>query len=378
MIDKAAREVFGRSETAAPDRAKVGRGAGVGLVAATTLALAALIALAAYTGWQRLGPPAAAALAASAPASAALAARQAPGRGAASTTASASAASSVAAKGALVATAPLAGAANVAAGTAPTAAASAGSGALAALDTAELKAQLATIEQDDKLAWRELVPLWGIDPGTLDPCTAAARQQVRCSKFVATMPLLKNLARPGVVGLRDANGRTVERRPGRPRPDHGDAACRRRRRWSSQTAALRQRLARRLRHALARAAGLRHGDRRGRIGPDRRPARGPDGAARRPAARPRRRRRWTRRCRQGRHAFQAAHGLGADGRAGPTTFMQLNRVTGVDEPRLAVDAARDLAPRGPRHVVHPRCPAPRRCRARARRACRACNRNSTR
>ncbi|MBC7699544.1 peptidoglycan-binding domain-containing protein, partial [Aquabacterium sp.] len=33
-------------------------------------------------------------------------------------------------------------------------------------------------------------------------------------------------------------------------------------------------------------------------------------------------------------AFQQAHGLRPDGVAGPTTFMQLNRVTGVDEPRL--------------------------------------------
>jgi general secretion pathway protein A len=36
--------------------------------------------------------------------------------------------------------------------------------------------------------------------------------------------------------------------------------------------------------------------------------------------------------------FQAAHGLASDGKAGPTTFMQLNRVIGIDEPRLAVDA----------------------------------------
>jgi general secretion pathway protein A len=33
-------------------------------------------------------------------------------------------------------------------------------------------------------------------------------------------------------------------------------------------------------------------------------------------------------------AFQLAQGLKADGLAGPTTFMQLNRATGVDEPRL--------------------------------------------
>ena len=33
-------------------------------------------------------------------------------------------------------------------------------------------------------------------------------------------------------------------------------------------------------------------------------------------------------------AFQLAQGLTADGVAGATTFMQLNRATGVDEPRL--------------------------------------------
>ena len=34
------------------------------------------------------------------------------------------------------------------------------------------------------------------------------------------------------------------------------------------------------------------------------------------------------------HAFQVSQGLDADGVAGPLTFMQLNRATGVDEPRL--------------------------------------------
>ncbi len=37
-------------------------------------------------------------------------------------------------------------------------------------------------------------------------------------------------------------------------------------------------------------------------------------------------------------AFQRAQGLKPDGIAGPTTFMQLNRVSGVDEPRLAAVA----------------------------------------
>ena len=34
------------------------------------------------------------------------------------------------------------------------------------------------------------------------------------------------------------------------------------------------------------------------------------------------------------HAFQLAHGLEADGRAGPMTFMQLNRASHIEEPRL--------------------------------------------
>ena len=33
--------------------------------------------------------------------------------------------------------------------------------------------------------------------------------------------------------------------------------------------------------------------------------------------------------------FQTANGLSPVGKAGPTTFMQLNRASGVDEPRLA-------------------------------------------
>ena len=37
------------------------------------------------------------------------------------------------------------------------------------------------------------------------------------------------------------------------------------------------------------------------------------------------------------HAFQLAQGLEADGVAGPMTFMQLNRASGVDEPRLTAE-----------------------------------------
>jgi general secretion pathway protein A len=37
------------------------------------------------------------------------------------------------------------------------------------------------------------------------------------------------------------------------------------------------------------------------------------------------------------YAFQLAQGLKPDGAAGPTTFMQLNRATGVDEPHLQTE-----------------------------------------
>jgi general secretion pathway protein A len=208
---------------------------------------------------------------------------------------------------------------------------------LTVLDAGELKAQLATIEQDDRLAWRELVPLWGVDPGTGDPCTAAARQQVRCSKFVSTLPLLKNLGRPGVVGLRDENGRTVSAVLVGLGPTTATL------RAGAQT-------------LVARTAAFTHvwrGDfgtlwrvppgyvtavDQGASGPvvdrlaaqlarlDNEPAPEPpqvmDAKLRERVAR-----------------FQAAHGLSSVGRAGPTTFMQLNRLTGVDEPRLAGDAA---------------------------------------
>ena len=37
--------------------------------------------------------------------------------------------------------------------------------------------------------------------------------------------------------------------------------------------------------------------------------------------------------------FQSSHGLSSVGKAGPTTFMQLNRAAGVDEPRLIAVSA---------------------------------------
>jgi general secretion pathway protein A len=340
MIEKAAREVFGRSETSAPDRSKLGTGAGFGLVVATVLALVALIAFAFYGGWQRFAPGVAttsptASAAASATKTAKSGGTAASGLSvAAATSPSARATATPAAASASAATA-LAIASSPAA---PSASAThANAITTAALDVTALKAQLTTIEQDEKLAWRELVPLWGVDPGAADPCTAAARQQVRCSKFVGTLPLLRNLGRPGIVALRDENGRTVSAllvglgpttatlRAGEQTLVAKTAAFASA--WRGEFGTLWRvppgyvtaidegasgPLVDRLAAQLARLDGQ----------PAPEPPQTMDASLRARVAR-----------------FQAAHGLSSVGRAGPTTFMQLNRATGVDEPRLGGDFA---------------------------------------
>ena len=203
------------------------------------------------------------------------------------------------------------------------------------LDTVAFANQLAGFEQDEKSAWRELAPMWGIDPGSADPCAAAARQQVRCSKFAGTLSLLRNLGRPGIVALRDANGHTVYatlvglgdktatlRAGDQTLVAHTSAFVKA---WRGEFGTLWRMppgyvspvsegasgpVVDRLAALLARAGNE----------PAPEPAQVMDAEMRAKVAK-----------------FQSGHGLTAAGRAGPTTFMQLNRATGVDEPRLGGD-----------------------------------------
>jgi general secretion pathway protein A len=352
VVEKAAREVFGKSEPSGPDRARLGTGAGLGLVAATGLALTALLVFAVYGAYRKFAAPTPPLATASAPPAAGATAASGPGRSASGTPATtaiaaASMASATAASGATAASAPTragSGASGVAAapraGVAP---AATGTPAVlpaalpvatgAVLGAAELKSQWAALGRDEKTAWRELAALWKVDPGSGEPCAAVARQQVRCYKFPTTVAMLKSLDRPGFLALRDEAGRSTHVVLTGLRDD---------------TATVLE-SGRAQRVSLPALAKLWQGEfgtlwrtppgYSGALGEG---ATGPlvdrvatqlAGLAGEPAPPPQQT--FDAALRGKVVRFQTANGLSAVGKAGPTTFMQLNRATGVDEPRLA-------------------------------------------
>lgn len=179
---------------------------------------------------------------------------------------------------------------------------------------------------DETAAWRDLVAAWGVTLPAGDPCTMAAAQGLPCWRARGGLAAIRQLDRPVLLTLADARGRAA------PVLLTG---------LSDQTATLR--IAGRER-SLPLATLLRDwrgefstvwrappgwregvvvndedtalarwvGERLARI----------DGQPARPLAE-----RIT--------AFQLAQGLAPDGIAGPQTLLQLNRATGVDEPRLS-------------------------------------------
>jgi len=362
MVEKSAREVFGSSESSAPDRSLLGATAGLGLIVGAGLALVTLFAFAVYGGYRYFAAPEGAASAtraakpAAAVASAASAApRAAAAMSAAGTAHSLGASAPTSAAWLALPAAPRAAAASAAAST-PAKAASATSTASSAADAqaaasaataaaarlvetvAELKTQLKTLGLDEKAAWRELAPLWKVSVDAGDPCAAAARQQVRCFKFASTLSTLKNLDRPGFMTLREDGGKTVsvilvglnddkatllaggqtrevsldtltKLWPGefgtlwRPPPGYTKALV------EGDSGPLVDRLAAQLASLAGEAP--------------------PSGEQTMDAA-----------LRARLVRFQNGHGLSGVGKAGPTTFMQLNRVTNVDEPTLLAGAPR--------------------------------------
>ncbi len=198
---------------------------------------------------------------------------------------------------------------------------------------------------DEAAGWRELAQRWHINLGSGDPCTQARRQDLVCFRASGGLGLLMQLDRPALLTLQDEQGRV--RHAVLTQLDSRQA-------WlqlGSET----------VRTPLNTLSSIWRGDfatlwrapegfrnklTQGQSGPavdwlaarlaqiDHSPA--PTTPARLDAALQTRL-----------QAFQLAQGLKPDGVAGATTFMLINRASGVPEPRLVQSAPNADRPNPP-------------------------------
>ncbi|MBI2768459.1 MAG: AAA family ATPase [Burkholderiales bacterium] len=188
---------------------------------------------------------------------------------------------------------------------------------------------------DQDQAWRELSTAWKLAPGDGEPCEALQREQVRCFSKNMSLALIRQLGRPGIVTL-DAQGKapsyalltalgadSATLRAGGSEQTVTLAALATR--WNGDFGTLWRAPAGYSTRASGREADAsvewlanRLATLDGKTPPAGKPAL--DAALRARVL-----------------AFQVAQGLPADGRPGPMTFMQLNRASGVDEPRLRTE-----------------------------------------
>lgn len=194
--------------------------------------------------------------------------------------------------------------------------------------------------RNENEAWRELAQAWKVTlaDNEADACQAAQLQQLQCFRTASSgLAQIRQLGRPGILILHDENDKTV----------YALLTG-----LTSETATLRMRGVSQT-VSLASLAGLWRGEFATfwRAPPGYRDsgvdlaAEGGPGAAwlaaqlaRLPAgARPAHTQQPGSALKAQVHAFQVAQGLKPDGVAGPVTLMQLNRATGVDEPRLLAE-----------------------------------------
>ena len=197
----------------------------------------------------------------------------------------------------------------------------------------DLEAQLARAPRDEQDALRVLARDWSLLVVDGDPCAIAAEQDVHCYRAHGGLALLRLLARPSVLALRDAQDRSVY--VVLAGLDHDEATLLVGKTslqvplsllttaWRGDfttfwrvPAGYTAPLALGSRGALVDAVGAQLAAGQGASAPA--PDRGFDAALRSRVA-----------------AFQLAQGLTPDGVAGPTTLMQINRASGVAEPWLA-------------------------------------------
>ena len=226
-----------------------------------------------------------------------------------------------------------------AAAAAPAAAAPASSAAPAdgGTDTAAALQTLAGWPHEAATGWRELAGLWGVPaplPGAADPCRALRAQALRCLRNSSiTLAQLRQMDRPGLLALQLGDGPPRWVRLQALGADSAQLA------HAGQTVSL----------PLAEFSRLWRGDfatlwrpppayvdtlQAGASGPAVDAlAQALASALRLPPPAPGQVLAGALAARLA--SFQVAHSLRPDGMAGPTTFMQLNRSTGVAEPRLA-------------------------------------------
>lgn len=188
--------------------------------------------------------------------------------------------------------------------------------------------------RDEAEAWRELAQAWKLSPAAGEPCQALAREQVHCFSRKASLPLIRQLGRPGIVKLDADTGQ----------PSYAilaaltDSTATLRAAGTEQTVTL-EALAQRWQGDFAtlwrapQGYGERSRDGSGAtlhwVATQLASAKGAPAPAGQPVL--------DAGLRAELRAFQLAQGLPADGRPGPLTYMQLNRVGGVDEPRLRTE-----------------------------------------
>jgi len=330
MVEKAASEVFDKGNAAVPFYARVPRAAvlALGAVAGATLVgVAMMLAADGATSHtraadaravQKPSPPASASTAASATTSA-------------SAPVPAAAAPSLPASGAAVVASPPAVAAAVSAAVNL----SAGVPALAVAAAAETKPPFKSPIRDEKQAWRELAVSWRLAVDDGDLCQAAQRQQVHCFKGSSTLSLIRRLGRPAILTLRDENdknfyavltGLTSQNATLRA----GDVSqtlplATLEKMWRGDFATLWRAPPGYAGAVVDRTSGPAAtwlAVQLARLNGEPQPAAtSPGDAALRSKV----------------QSFQVAQGLKPDGLAGPITLMQINRATGVDEPRLLTE-----------------------------------------
>jgi general secretion pathway protein A len=312
IVNRAADEVFG--STGRPGGA--GTAFGVATLRPAWSTLAAAAALAAVVAW-------------------AVADRRQPSRAAAlsSTVSAAPANGSEAGRTGVRAAAAMGGAAAAIASASSTASAAAPVRPEHPITPAELQALLQPGANGLQQAWRALAADWRLDlaPSAADACAAVQRQQVQCFSTLLSLPLIRQLDRPGILTLLNAqrqptyavlaglDGQIAWLRIGdavRPVPVGELAPL-----WTGEFSTL-------WRVPAGAAAAA---DRTGPVILAQQVAAQLASAASAPSADASA---GTASLRRRIVAFQVAQGLQPDGLAGPITLMQLQRANGVEEPHL--------------------------------------------